>query len=328
MITRFKVLATFLLAIFFLLTEVRSHATQAQDPAAWGGNHVGKPVPEFVHGDECLFCHRNNIGATWQKNAHALTVRQLDDAPDLAPLKGGHPSLAKIGSEVEYFLGSRHRVRFLKKDGYGKFALLNTQVALGPDHKPTEWLETEKPAWVKDKFANRCAGCHTTGIDGTDKTFAAFGLDCYTCHGIVDLNHSNDTSLVLLAKKAATEAKVVTSICAQCHLRGSESRSTGTPYPNNFAPGDNLFKDLKVDFALADDAKLNAGDRHIYRNVRDVVILGKNDVTCLSCHQVHANTSQRHRRALRAPICFDCHNEEGSFKNVKPWVVRSPICEY
>jgi predicted CXXCH cytochrome family protein len=111
-------------------------------------------------------------------------------------------------------------------------------------------------------------------------------------------------------------------------LRGSESRSLGTPYPNNFTPGDNLFKDLKVDFALADDAKLNAGDRHIYRNVRDVVVLGKNDVTCLSCHQVHANTSQRHRRALRAPICFDCHNEEGPFKNVKTWVVRSPVCEY
>ncbi|MBL8187601.1 MAG: hypothetical protein JNK38_06315, partial [Acidobacteria bacterium] len=27
------------------------------DPAAWGGNHIGKPIPEFAHGDECLFCH-------------------------------------------------------------------------------------------------------------------------------------------------------------------------------------------------------------------------------------------------------------------------------
>src|SRR6266446_1000602 len=37
-------------------------AQSASDPVAWGSNHVGKPIPEYVHGDECLFCHRNNIG--------------------------------------------------------------------------------------------------------------------------------------------------------------------------------------------------------------------------------------------------------------------------
>src|SRR3989442_962518 len=49
-------------------------AQSADDPAAWGSNHIGKPIPEYVHGDECLFCHRNNIGITWQKNSHGLTV--------------------------------------------------------------------------------------------------------------------------------------------------------------------------------------------------------------------------------------------------------------
>src|SRR5213078_1528900 len=44
-------------------------AQSANDPGAWGSNHIGKPIPEYVHGDECLFCHRNNIGSTWQKNA-------------------------------------------------------------------------------------------------------------------------------------------------------------------------------------------------------------------------------------------------------------------
>jgi hypothetical protein len=37
-------------------------AQKAADPAAWGTNHVGQPVPEYVHGDECLFCHRFNVG--------------------------------------------------------------------------------------------------------------------------------------------------------------------------------------------------------------------------------------------------------------------------
>ncbi|HYM13228.1 MAG TPA: hypothetical protein VEU62_20980, partial [Bryobacterales bacterium] len=50
--------------------------SQRGNPAAWGSNHVGKPIPDFVHGDECLFCHRNDIGPGWQKNAHGITVRQ------------------------------------------------------------------------------------------------------------------------------------------------------------------------------------------------------------------------------------------------------------
>src|SRR5215470_6574149 len=74
------------------------------DPAAWGGNHVGKPMPEYVHGDECLFCHRSDIGGGWQKNAHATTVRQLEDAPELRELLKSQPGLAKLAPEVEYFL--------------------------------------------------------------------------------------------------------------------------------------------------------------------------------------------------------------------------------
>src|SRR4030095_9521403 len=101
------------------------------DPAAWGGNHVGKPIPEYVHGDECLFCHRNSIGVTWQKIAQGLTVRQGEDAPELQTLAGKLPELSIVVNEIRYFLGSRHRVRFLKKSGYGKFSILNLQAVLG-----------------------------------------------------------------------------------------------------------------------------------------------------------------------------------------------------
>src|SRR3989442_9042716 len=66
------------------------------DPKAWGGNHAGKPIPDYVHGDECLFCHRNDIGPTWQNNAHGVTVRQLEDAPDLTKMMEAQPALAEV----------------------------------------------------------------------------------------------------------------------------------------------------------------------------------------------------------------------------------------
>ncbi|MGH9935617.1 MAG: multiheme c-type cytochrome, partial [Blastocatellia bacterium] len=201
------------------------------DPKAWGGNHVGKQIPEYVHGDECLFCHRNDIGSTWQRNAHGVTVRQREDAPELTRMLESQPALADVAKQIEYFLGSRHRVRFLKKDGYGKFMTLNAQAALGASGQAAKLIDHEKLAWDKEKFANRCAGCHTTAVDPETKAFSAFGLDCYTCHGNVDLNHTKDTSLALLSKKRRNDAKALTSLCAQCHLRESKSRSTGLPYP-------------------------------------------------------------------------------------------------
>src|SRR5438067_11677432 len=104
-------------------------------------DHAGKAVPDYIHGDECLFCHRNDIGNAWQKNAHGTTVRQREDAPDLVQ-KLNPPA------EAEYFLGSRNQVHFLKKSGYGKFSIRNS-----------------RGEWEKDKFADRCAGCHSTGVD-------------------------------------------------------------------------------------------------------------------------------------------------------------------
>ncbi len=304
------------------------------DPAAWGSNHVGKPIPEYVHGDECLFCHRNDIGVTWQKNAHGVTVRQREDAPELEAMLKAQSELSPHAATIEYFLGSRNRVRFLKKDGYGKFAILNAQAVLGEPKQPAQpkfssarLLGGNAPEWNREKFGAGCAGCHSTGIDSKAKTFSAFGLDCYVCHGDVNLDHTKDTSLILLSKKRRSDAKVITSICAQCHLRDTKSRSSGLPYPNNFVAGDNLFQDLEVDWAKADDEKMNAGDRHVWRNVRDVAVFGKETITCLSCHQVHGNSSFKHRRVLKTDACSECHRGEG-YKDLKPFTVQSSLCEY
>jgi hypothetical protein len=294
-------------------------AQQARDPAAWGGTHAGQPVPDFVHGDECLFCHRNNIGPGWQKNAHGLTIRQVEDAPDLVGLLQNEPKLKAFVAEATHTLGSRNHVRYLRKDGYGKFDLSS----FGGD-RAGHWNGLDHPEWQKAKFENRCAGCHATGIDAETRTFTGVGIDCYTCHGVVDLNHSSDVSLIFLSKKRRSDVLAVTSTCAQCHLRGGKSRSTGLPYPNNFVAGDNLFKDFEVNW---DSLPSNAGDRHVWLNVRDVVLNGS-DTTCLSCHRLHANSTDKHRRVLTGSICLECHNAEGPKKAVKAYTVHSDLCEY
>jgi predicted CXXCH cytochrome family protein len=303
------------------------------DPAAWGGNHVGKPFPEFVTGDECLFCHRNTIGTTWQANAHGITVRHREDAPALRRILTEQPKLAPVARDIEFFLGSRHRVRFLKQDARGKFALLPAQAVLTRSDQAQEWIGLESLRWDSDRFANTCAGCHTTAVDPATKTFAAFGLDCFTCHGDVTLDHTRDTSLVWWSAKRRNakdfrEIQAMTSICAQCHVREGRSRSTGLPYPNTFVAGDNLFQDFTVDFSRAEAADVNPGDRHVLRTVRDVVLYGSSTLTCLSCHRVHASSTTKHRLVPRAPVCFDCHDSQGSRLATKVYEVSSRLCEY
>lgn len=257
-------------------------------------NRAEKPIPEYTTGDECLFCHRSGIvPETWEQNPHALTIHPEED--DL----------------TRQALGARGHYRALRKSGYGKFAL----------------LDPAAKTWDPDKFANRCAGCHTTAFDSSSKTFGTSALDCYVCHGVANMDHTKNKSLMWLSSKHERDPKLITSLCAQCHLRGSQSKTTGLPFPNNFVVGEDLFAGLQVDLKLAADPALNPGDRHVYENVRDV-LENQGTVTCLNCHKVHGDSTQKHRLVLTGPICLECHNETGPKKAVNKYEVHSPLCEY
>jgi hypothetical protein len=298
------------------------------DPTKWGSDHVGKPVPEYVTGDECLFCHRADVGPTWTANRHHRTIREADaDSAAMLALKKSPPP-QKLAEEVKLLLGGNQYLRYLKPaQGYGKVELLSVAWA-SSNVAGGKLLSPDAPHWDAQKFERACAGCHTTGVDSKSHAFSSLALDCYVCHGDAKLEHSKDTTLMLLAKKRKDPPRVVTSICAQCHVRTGTSRSTGLPYPNNFVCGDNLFRDFQVDFSAARIASMNPADRHILENVRDVVILGKEDVTCLSCHEVHKQSTKKHHQVAPNDTCLDCHNPTGSKKVRKSYEVHSATCGY
>ncbi|MEX2286433.1 MAG: hypothetical protein WD648_05035, partial [Planctomycetaceae bacterium] len=297
------------------------------DPAAWGADHVGRPQPEFVSGDECLFCHRA-VGSTWSSNRHHLTVRSADAAPDALAALHGSATAKKLASEIELVLGGGHRNRFLKSTGqYGRLALLTTQWLPPTAKRPGALIDDRSPRWDDNKFANQCAGCHATAVNPETRAFAAISLDCCTCHGDVDLKHSKDTSLVHLSKARGDEPRVVASICGQCHIRTGKSRSLGSPYANNIVAGDNLFRDLQVDWSDKHLDTLNHADRHVLENIRDSVVDGKSDVTCLSCHNVHKQSHKKHRSLAHGTICSNCH-DAANFATRKSGEVHSKVCGY
>src|SRR5205814_4445201 len=135
------------------------------------------------------------------------------------------------------------------------------------------------------------------------RAFATLSLDCFVCHGEIPEKHTTEPALAHFSKRRKEEPRVVASICGQCHLRTGASKSTGLPFPNNFVAGDNLFRDFQVDLSSTAIAGLNPADRHVQENVRDVVLLGKENVTCLTCHSVHQQSAKQHRDVTESAIC-------------------------
>jgi hypothetical protein len=298
------------------------------DPAAWGGDHVGKPVPEYTTGDECLFCHRDTVGPTWSANRHNLTIRLLDSSsPALDALK---QSPAKdLADEIKYVLGEGQRQRFLKTaKAYGTLELLSAEWIPPRQKEPGKLVSAEHPHWDSKTFGDACAGCHTTAVDPKEKAFSALSLDCFVCHGTPPAEHTKKPDFALLAVKRKDEPRVVTAICAQCHVRSGKSKSTGRPYPTNFVAGDNLFRDFQIDFSDAAFKDQSTADRHVLENVRDVVVLGQEATTCLTCHDVHGRSSRKHHFVAEGDACLTCHNAEGSKRERKPFSTSSKTCGY
>lgn len=292
-----------------------------------GGDHVGRPLPEFTAGDECLFCHRPANHPGYAENRHVRSLRPVDEGA-LAAL-AGEPGLKAVAAEVGFVLGGDRRHRYLRPTREsGRLELLGASWSPGRGGRPGRWHDATATGWDARTFGRDCAGCHATAVDARRQTFATAALDCYACHGVPDPGHTKDPALVHLSPRRRDPPRVVTSICAQCHARSGRSASSGLPYPNNFVAGDDLFRDFAVDLGPGRLGALHPADRHVLENVRDVVRLGKQDVTCLSCHEVHREATAKHRKLERSALCLNCHDASGAETTYAPAAARSATCRY
>lgn len=321
----------FLVSVGGCLGETSRVYGQDLDPAAWGEDHVGRAFPQYLTSDECLFCHRDDIGVSWQANPHNRSLRVAQEmSPAIAAL-ARKPGLAPVAQEVTFLLGGNHRTRYLKPNGrYGQLSLLNLQWRPPRDGQAGHLVEVEEARWDSELFADSCAGCHTTAVDARLRAYSSPSLQCFTCHGDVPAAHEDEPGRVYFSGQRAVEPRLEVSICGQCHLRGGASRSTGRPYPNTYVAGDNLLRDYAVDWSQEHLDGLNPADGHIYRTVRDVVLRGRETLTCLTCHDVHGASSAKHR-SLRAtgPVdCSGCHPDLDDFTAVVSYSSSSPVCQW
>jgi hypothetical protein len=304
------------------------HAGQedaSPDYRTWGEDHVGQELPEYTTGTECLFCHRDYVAPRWRMNAHNRTMRLAE--PDDPAMKSIHQDADRqtIARETEILLGAHQIVRYMKKlPGYGEAAISGE---LWNGAHPSI-RDADRAGWHLQKFNEKCAGCHATAIDPSTASFGSPSLDCYVCHGVLELEHAQQTDQTLFAKKHADDPRVVTSVCGQCHLRGGRSKSSGRPFPTLFVAGDNLFRDFEVDWSDEALVQMDRVDRHIFENARDVMTRSST-TTCATCHSVHGESSSKHQELSVDQSCEVCHPPGKPWSEVDwPKDRKSKTCEY
>jgi len=275
-------------------------------PSPSGGEPVAS-IPEYMSGDECLFCHRDKVGVSWQNNAHRSTVREA---------AAGDPALLALASSadkelvnVDLLLGGERLTRFLRKGEYGRLDLLSTAWTPSGAKGEGALVEAGERRWNSKQFSRECAGCHATGFDSSALRFMDISIDCYACHGDVDRSHANDPKRVFLAASRSDSARILSSACAQCHARGGRSRSTKLPFPNNFIAGGDLFVDFEIDTSPGALRSASKTDQHILESIRDVSSAMPGALGCLDCHRVHPGSTRKHRRLSPGAYCESCHGK-------------------
>src|SRR6185503_9757289 len=73
------------------------------------------PLPEYITGDECLFCHRFQTGQHWQENRHNRTIRRIENDEELWGLIRRESRTNAHADSIEFAMGGKNRIRFLKK---------------------------------------------------------------------------------------------------------------------------------------------------------------------------------------------------------------------
>ena len=61
---------------------------------------------------------------------------------------------------------------------------------------------------------------------------------------------------------------------------------------------------------------------------RDLVVEGAGETTCLSCHDIHGQSTEKHQEMDDQALCFVCHTRAGPRSEVRTYRRHSTRCGY
>jgi hypothetical protein len=292
---------------------------------------------DYVGTAYCRMCHTQEDA--WHVSRHANMVKAasadtiLGDLTDTAALTITWPDGSErpiTADDITYVLGGIYVQQYVsvmdRPDGTVGYYVLPMQwnIPQTADQQGV-WTPNHLEDWQdpSQDWRVACAGCHTTGLDGTQAgqtTDFAFvddwkigavelNIGCEACHGPGG-NHRGDKGTIVKSPDA--------QICGQCHAQGHDP-SGDHAYPIGYQPG--LALDASV-FVLTpeDDPSVwwPNGHARVYDQYAEwlksghsqsLELLQNNDLaddSCLRCHAVPGDGTLAD--AQYSLTCTACHN--------------------
>ena len=168
-----------------------------------------------------------------------------------------------------------------------------------------------------------CLHCHVTGIaDTVGSTSNAFrgapfrqgGVGCSACHGDMTA-HSSSGGKTAALQLAKLSPKKQDSVCLQCHLEGDALVQRTGHSLAHFQPGEDL-DNTALYFVNASSPKTQARASSQYEALLRSACrraVGER-LTCVTCHDPHAEPAPGQRVAFFRAKCLQCHGDSATFR--------------
>ncbi len=274
-------------------------------------------VATYVGSESCKTCH-SAIYESYSKTLHTKMVQDAKADPSVIIgdfSKEGEPlSIAKVNKEdIVFTIGSKYKQRYVIKDGEA-LRILPTEYKFGKG----EWVDYHGSDWNKRDYQEKCTACHTTGVNLETGAWTEMGIGCEACHGPASLHVNNSGDKSKIVNPANLETARQTDVCAQCHIRGKNTKYEGREDALGFLPGMKLTDVYKWNTPATDDPEKpifhedGASKKH-HQQFQDFEQSkhSTSGMTCTSCHDPHTNIAEGQLRDTLEKLCLSCHNEGG-----------------
>ncbi|MFO7558570.1 MAG: multiheme c-type cytochrome [Desulfobacterales bacterium] len=287
----------------------------------------------YVGSDTCKMCHLEHYDS-WKMTLHSRmsqdAVKNKDAILAVLNEKAIRADLEKIADKLEvppneimvpekenikYTQGSQWKQNYIvEKDDILYVAPVQYNV---DSH---EWVAYHEKDWDRRPWLEKCAGCHTTGVDLEKRTFQELGVSCEACHGKGSWHAAlPKTALFEKRQTIVNPAKltmgVAVQICGSCHNRGEATMNPEAAWPVGYEPGEALERYYKsTSFASGDIKNVYANEfsKGHHQQYIDWSLSqhAKEGVTCTSCHYVHQiglPPTRSQTMFAGSKQCFECH---------------------
>lgn len=317
--TKKLVLLISLLALMaFLVIGCGQGAEEPKNTSKEGNNSANKKVATYVGSESCKTCHSE----VYEKYSGTLHTKMVQDAKaDPSVITGdftkeGEPlSLAGVKKEdIAFTIGSKYKQRYVVKDG-DALRILPTEYKFGKG----EWVDYHGDEWKDRDYEALCTSCHTTGVDPKTGAWTEMGIGCEACHGPASEHVNAGGDKTKIVNPANLDIARQTDVCAQCHIRGKNTKYEGREDALGFVPGMKLTDVYTWATPKTDNPEKpifyedGASKKHHqqFQDFEQSKHYAAN-LTCTSCHDPHAKNKDGYQlKDTIDNVCLSCHNEGG-----------------